>query len=481
MNMTTTPPQFADFEILISAASAPGHYPIQVIESPAGQAQGTLALDLEALRATLSSLETGPTDEAFFTGLGRTLFNALLPDALGDLYRASLGHTRGAGKRLRLRLRADPPELAALPWEYLYDPSADLFIGISPETVLSRYVQVNEPLPPPLAVAPPLRVLVVLSAPSNLNEYGLEPLQDTREVDLVRQALQNKPVQLEVLEHAVAAPLRQKLREFKPHIVHFIGHGTFSSGQGWLLLEDDSHKARLVSDRQFREFFLNADETRLILLNACLGAAQSSAQALSGLAPQLVRRGLPAVVAMQASIPDPAAITFASEFYQWVADGWSVDAATAQGRRAIYLDFGSGNPAWGMPVIFMRAPDGVLFAAPQVAAQAQPAQPGIVIGAFGQQVGNVQVNASGATVAGGNITTTAAGPLAGFASPTELREFIIKRFSREELRTLCTDLNVDYDSLPGEGHAAKARELVLYMQRHDRLDELAAAVRQLRQ
>lgn len=473
--MSAALPQFADFEILVGAASAPGRYPAQVIISPAGQASAALAFDFDVLQPLLDRLAGGSTDEVFFIQLGQTLFNALLPEPLNDLYRASLGHTRGAGKRLRLRLRADPPELAALPWEYLYDPSAELFLGISPEVVLSRYTQVNEPLPPPLAVAPPLRVLVVLSAPRDMDRFGLRPLDSAREVDLIRQALQHRNVQWETLEHAVAAPLRKKLREFKPHVVHLIGHGTFERGQGWLLLENDDYTGRPVSDRQFREFFLGADETRLVVLNACQGATQSSAQAMAGLALQLVRRGLPAVVAMQAPIADTAAVTFSSEFYQWVADGWSVDVATAQGRRAIYLDYSADSPTWGAPVIFMRAPDGALFAPPQT----QATQAGIVIGATGgSTAGDVNVTVGGSLVAGSLVSDSAS--LAGFESASQLLQFIIDRFNKEELRTLCWELGVDYDDLRGEGKTAKALELVTYMQRRNRLHELAAKVRALR-
>ena len=58
----------------------------------------------------------------------------------------------------------------------------------------------------------------------------------------------------------------------------------------------------------------------------------------------------------------------------------------------------------------------------------------------------------------------------------QLRQVLDKRFDLEELRTLCYDLNVDFDSLRGEGKASKARELVMFMERRDRLDELVAAI-----
>ena len=63
---------------------------------------------------------------------------------------------------------------------------------------------------------------------------------------------------------------------------------------------------------------------------------------------------------------------------------------------------------------------------------------------------------------------------------TAIRQRLEGEFDLEELRTLCMDLGVDFDSLRGEGKAAKARELVLYMQRRGRLDALVAAVQAAR-
>ena len=60
----------------------------------------------------------------------------------------------------------------------------------------------------------------------------------------------------------------------------------------------------------------------------------------------------------------------------------------------------------------------------------------------------------------------------------QLREILVEHFDTEELRTLCFDLDVLYDSLPAEGHAGKARELVAYMNRHSRIRELEQAIRE---
>jgi len=54
----------------------------------------------------------------------------------------------------------------------------------------------------------------------------------------------------------------------------------------------------------------------------------------------------------------------------------------------------------------------------------------------------------------------------------ELRRMLSTRFNEGELRSLCFDLNVDYGDLPGEGKAAKARELVDHLGRRNRIPEL---------
>ena len=58
------------------------------------------------------------------------------------------------------------------------------------------------------------------------------------------------------------------------------------------------------------------------------------------------------------------------------------------------------------------------------------------------------------------------------AALAALHEALDRRLSREGLRDLCLRLGVDYDSLPGEGKRARARELVLAMSRAGRLADL---------
>src|SRR5688572_15399390 len=58
------------------------------------------------------------------------------------------------------------------------------------------------------------------------------------------------------------------------------------------------------------------------------------------------------------------------------------------------------------------------------------------------------------------------------ADLADLRRNIIQQYSHEEFKTLCFDLGVRYDLLPGESYDDKARELILFLDRRGRLEEL---------
>lgn len=55
---------------------------------------------------------------------------------------------------------------------------------------------------------------------------------------------------------------------------------------------------------------------------------------------------------------------------------------------------------------------------------------------------------------------------------TRLREGLVQCYSLSELETLCADIGVDYDVLPGEDKVSKSRELVDYLNRRGQLAKL---------
>jgi tetratricopeptide (TPR) repeat protein len=359
MPQSTTDHPYLALEILIGNRTADG-YSVTIVESPAGEGEAlcTVHADKE-LQDALRVLEYGNVDEHYLAEIGAFFFNALFTGDVANLYRTSLGMVRNQAKRLRVRLRITPPELAALPWEYLFDPQEQSFLAISPETALVRYVPVGLPVRP-TTVSLPLRILAVIASPFDLPMLDVEH-EKTVLQEALHEWVEQGRIQVEVIEHAVAAEISQVMRRFQPHILHFVGHGLFRDETAYVVLEDENNQAHLVDDSTFREFFSGCHETRLAVLNACQTATVSTSQPLAGLAPRLLQRQLSAVVAMQHPVSYQAASIFTREFYRSLALGLPVDAAISEARKGIFLALGVQSPNWGTPVLFLRAKDGLLF------------------------------------------------------------------------------------------------------------------------
>lgn len=266
---------------------------------------------------------------------------------------------QGAGLRIRLRL-TEVRELNDLPWEYLHYPTLNQFLVLSTKISVVRYLDLPHRIRP-LAVEPPLRILVMISDPSDYPRLDV-----SQEWAKLNQALGNLEQQgrvtLERLEEATLPALQRRLRRGEYHIFHFIGHGDFDeqAQDGLLLLEDEGERGRLVSGQHLATLMRDERTLRLAILNACEGARTSRSDPFAGTAQSLVQQGdVPAVIAMRSRVTDEAAIAFAQEFYAAVADGCAVDAALAEARKAIFVQ---GHDAeWGTPALYMRAPDGALF------------------------------------------------------------------------------------------------------------------------
>jgi two-component system response regulator AtoC len=63
---------------------------------------------------------------------------------------------------------------------------------------------------------------------------------------------------------------------------------------------------------------------------------------------------------------------------------------------------------------------------------------------------------------------------------TRLLQVLSDRFDEGDLRTLCFTLEIDYEILPGQGKRDKARELIQYLERRERISDLVEAGKQLR-
>lgn len=287
---------------------------------------------------------------------GGRLFSAVFDKSVGACFRTSLA----TASRLRIRLRLkDVPELAYLPWEYLYDPLVESFLSLSSDTPIVRYMEMPRRIQA-LGVKPPLRVLVMISSPTDEAKLDVEA-EWTKLTKSVEKLMKKGSVVLERLGKATLSALRQRLRQEDVHIFHFIGHGRFDQEvrDGILMMEEEDGKGCPVSGQLLGMHLHEHRPLRLAVLNACEGARTSLTNAFGGTAQSLVQQGIPAVLAMQFKITDQAAITFASEFYGSIADYYPVDAALAQARLAIRGE--DNHLEWATPALYMRSTDGRIF------------------------------------------------------------------------------------------------------------------------
>jgi CHAT domain/WD domain, G-beta repeat len=365
-------PSYENFDVLLER-SGKGSYRARVVYAPAGEAARVAftppfaPLELENFllrigqpRRVVRSVDAPETKA--IKAFGERLYQALFHDDLRVSLERSLSEAaaKGAGLRLRLRL-SDTPELAELPWEFLYDQARNRFMCLSDRTPLVRFLEVPDP-PRPLPVSPPLRILVMISSPRDAGFAELDVEQEWTRLHGVLSGLEQAGmVQLERLETATLSALRQRLRRDDWHVLHFIGHGGFDphAQDGVLVLEDQAGGSRLVTAQALGVPLHNHDALRLVVLNACEGARSDPTDPFAGTAQTLIQQGIPAVVAMQFEITDPAAIAFTGELYAAVADGYPLDAALSQARQAIYTDV--SEVEWATPVLYLRAPDGRIF------------------------------------------------------------------------------------------------------------------------
>lgn len=339
--------RYLDFELKIERQG--NQFKARVLHSPAGEASSVFTLPFSEERLELLVLKIGrirsstrrihSAEMEAARELGGRLFEAVvgaelracfLRSSLDEMYRQE-----GTGLRLKLRLQ-DVPELADLPWEFLFDPSLDRFLSQSNQTPIVRYIEMPERIRP-LTVNLPLQVLVMISSPTDHIRLDVD-----RERSILQEALghlsKKGKVQIEWLEKATLPALQRCLRSGEYHVFHFIGHGGFDkkAEEGVLVLEDEQGRGWQAGAHRIGTLLHDHRSLRLAVLNSCEGARNSRTDPFAGIATTLKRQGVPAVVAMQFEITDDAAITFASEFYAALAEGFPVDSALAEARKAIY-------------------------------------------------------------------------------------------------------------------------------------------------
>jgi hypothetical protein len=271
--------------------------------------------------------------------------------------------------RIVLSFAPDAPELAQMPWEYLYFPDTETggngyFIAAMRDWLtLSREVPLV--LEEAQSESPPLKVLLVVSKPDDLVAVKAEEV-----IGLVQELADEHPemITIDRLDNPTKRSLAQKVAAFEPHVLHFFGHGKWDRDRerGTLgILREDGGGTLWVTDADLAD--LIKPPPRLIFLHACEGARTESYRAFRGVALLLVRNRVPAVIAMQFEIENKLARAFAITFYQSLAARNPIDVAVRDGRREIgmFSDDDEENfsrRGFGSPVVYLQQGHGIVIA-----------------------------------------------------------------------------------------------------------------------
>lgn len=362
----------AIIELDIESGPRPGTYEVRVARSLGGaQPSVVVELDVDDILTRRPGLESSilasavrtrrvlSEEEGVVRSVGLLLFERIFTGAVGETYRMSRAVAAERGHDLQVRVRTDAAELAALPWETLFDPELGTYV--CRRDPLVRVVPAGHSREP-LAVTPPLQILAMVSAPANLDPIDVAGERDRLE-DALAEQLKSGHVEIEWLQDVSWRGLHGALLSGRWHVLHFVGHGGYDDAreEGLLAFVGRDGRAEYVDASSLSDLLDEAEPTpRLVVLNSCRSAAGGSSDLFSSVAAALVRNGIDAVVAMQFSISDAAAIEFSNGFYAALAHGRGIDAAARSGRIGI-LGLSRGTLEWVTPVLYLRGDESRLF------------------------------------------------------------------------------------------------------------------------
>jgi tetratricopeptide (TPR) repeat protein len=170
-----------------------------------------------------------------------------------------------------------------------------------------------------------LRILFLASDPGDAARIHLG-----RELQEVRNKLASNP-NFEIKDHLATKPddVLQTIMGYKPHIVHFSGHG---SEAGQICFEDEEGNSKTIPPDALASLFnLVSDYVKCVIVNTCYSESQARA----------IAQFVPVVIGTKNEITDMAAIRFSTGFYTSLEPDLtqgSLDKAFKLGCIAIQFD-----------------------------------------------------------------------------------------------------------------------------------------------
>ncbi|HHS84335.1 MAG TPA: tetratricopeptide repeat protein [Gammaproteobacteria bacterium] len=308
-----------------------------VIRPPADLLQRHPAIKRAAHELALSYAHNELVTDDRLKAIGDALWGSLALDEAFAKARQYAGN-----KILPVIIESADATIQTLPWETLHHPECG-FLGRENGFSLSRRIPTPAVEPDELQQGP-LRVLLFTSLPDDLHpERGRLAVEEEQErvLEALMQGMMEGLVRLETPDDGRFTTLRQKLREFQPHLLFLSGHGRFrqpldddGAPHGVFIFEDEQGFSEEVEDTALAGLF-SGSGVQCVVLSACESGKAASDALSSGLVRRLIEQQLPHVVGMRESVLDRAGTLFARYFCAAIGRQEQVGVALQEARRAI--------------------------------------------------------------------------------------------------------------------------------------------------
>jgi hypothetical protein len=338
------------------------------VDSNAGKRWQTIIGFNKRIKNYVNDSKGEMPSEPELQNFGEVLFETLFPGAVRRLYDTARSLQRS--ERLNVILTSTIPWVADNPWEFAYDPVRKTALAAE-ELHFVRNVMTAVPAEI-INDQQKLSILVASSQPIGLGKLSVEEEQAVirRGFEPLREA---GLADVEALARATPATLHGYVSTGRFSVLHFIGHGEYDANRdkGFLIFQDEQGNPYPLDDRSVREILCGRG-IRLVFLNACETGQGGRADFNSGVAPALVKGGVPIVVANQYKVLDTSATFFAQHFYWALAQGMSVGEAAREARIAVNYSLSGESIDWAVPVLYARDPNSRLCPKRQIDFRTMP-------------------------------------------------------------------------------------------------------------
>jgi hypothetical protein len=302
-----------------------------------------------------------------------------------ELFTKALGNTpvwqevRHNLSATRIEIETTVKDAAALPWELMRDPEADVPLALRARAFVRATHDAVQPPKLVQSAGGPIRVLLVICRPRGSEDVPFRSvarrmLEGLRGSDAVRLTVLRPPT-FERLAHV----LREAQAAGEPyHLVHFDGHGVWSE-HGYLAFENQVFEGnrQLVGGSALGNLLAETGVAALVL-NACQSAyaeppsapvtvtpdnPHQETRAFGSLAQEVMDAGTAGVVAMRYSVFVDTAAQFMAELYGRLAQGDALGEAASFARKQLHAQPLRGiafDPRplqdWMVPVVFEAEP-----------------------------------------------------------------------------------------------------------------------------